>query len=106
MQPALPSFSFSGVWVFIEAQRWKSKPYRQARAERSAIESLVFTLKNGFEFGEMVRRTQENVLADLLEKVLAYNISQIIRVRKKLSEFQDMQLAAALIKISYSSPVS
>ena len=54
----------------------------------------------------MVRRTQENVLADLLEKVLAYNISQIIRVRKKLSELQDMQLAAALIKISYSSPVS
>ena len=53
-----------------------------------------------------MRRTQENVLTDLLEKVLAYNISQIIRVRKKLSELQDMQLAAALIKISYSSPVS
>src|SRR5271165_5979650 len=29
----------------IEAQQWKSQPYRQARAERSAIESLVFTLK-------------------------------------------------------------
>jgi hypothetical protein len=29
----------------IEAQQWKSKPYRQARAERSAMESLVFTLK-------------------------------------------------------------
>ena len=79
----------------IEAQQWKSQPYRQARAERSAIESLVFTLKNGFEFGEMMRRTQENVLAEMLEKVLAYNISQIIRVRKKLSELQDMQLAAA-----------
>ena len=79
----------------IEAQQWKSQPYRQARAERSAIESLVFTLKDGFEFGEMVRRTQENVLAEMLEKVLAYNISQIIRVRKKLSELQDMQLAAA-----------
>ena len=79
----------------IEAQQWKSQPYRQARAERSAIESLVFTLKDGFEFGEMARRTQENVLAEMLEKVLAYNISQIIRVRKKLSELQDMQLAAA-----------
>ena len=41
----------------IEARQWKSQPYRQARAERSAIESLVFTLKEGFEFGEMVRRT-------------------------------------------------
>jgi hypothetical protein len=79
----------------IEVQQWKSQPYRQARAERSAIESLVFTLKDGFEFGEMVRRTHENVLAEMLEKVLAYNISQIIRVRKKLSELQDMQPAAA-----------
>src|SRR5271166_145243 len=79
----------------IEAQQWKSQPYRQARAERSAIESLVFTLKEGFEFGEMVRRTHENVLAEILEKVLAYNISQIIRVRKKLSELQEMQRAAA-----------
>ena len=79
----------------IEAQQWKSQPYRQARAERSAIESLVFTLKNGFEFGEMVRRTQENVLAEMLEKVLAYNISQIIRVRKKLSEHQETERAAA-----------
>src|ERR1700739_4978181 len=83
----------------IEAQQWKSQPYRQARAERSAIQSLVFTLKNGFEFGEMMRRTQENVLAEMLEKVLAYNISQIIRVRKKLSELQDMQLAAALFEL-------
>ena len=40
----------------IEARQWKSQPYRQARAERSGIESLVFTLKEGFEFGEMVRR--------------------------------------------------
>jgi hypothetical protein len=79
----------------IEAQQWQSQLYRQARAERSAIESLIFTLKNGFEFGEMVRRTQENVLAEMLEKVLAYNISQIIRVRKKLSELEEMQRAAA-----------
>jgi transposase, IS5 family len=79
----------------IEAQQWKSKPYRQARAERSAMESLVFTLKEGFEFGEMMRRTHKNVLAEMLEKVLAYNISQIIRVRKKLPEPQELQRAAA-----------
>jgi hypothetical protein len=52
----------------IQAQQWKSKPYRQARAERSAMESLVFTLKESFEFGELVRRTHENVLAEMLEK--------------------------------------
>jgi hypothetical protein len=32
----------------LEAQ-WKSRPYRQARAERSAMESRVFTLKESFE---------------------------------------------------------
>jgi hypothetical protein len=79
----------------LEAQQWKSRPYRQARAERSAIESLVFTLKEGFEFGKMSRRSHENVLAEMLEKVLAYNISQIIRVRKKLSELEQMERAAA-----------
>jgi hypothetical protein len=79
----------------LEAQQWKSRPYRQARAERSPIESLVFTLKEGFEFGEMARCTHENVLAEMLEKVLAYNVSQIIRVRKKLSELEPMELAAA-----------
>ena len=69
-----------------EAQQWNSPPYRQARAERSAIESLLFTLKEGFEFGSLARRTHENVLAEMLEKVLAYNICQISRLRKKLSE--------------------
>jgi hypothetical protein len=79
----------------IEAQQWKSQPYRQARADRSAMESLVFTLKEGFDFGQMVRRTHDNVLAEMLEKVLAYNISQIIRVRNKLSEREETQRAAA-----------
>jgi hypothetical protein len=79
----------------IEAQQWKSQTYRQARAERSAMESLVFTLKEGFEFGEMMRRTHENVLAEMLEKVLAYNVCQIIRMRKKLSEPEEIQQAAA-----------
>ena len=65
------------------------------RAERSAMEWLVFTLKEGFEFGEMMRRTSENVLAEMLEKVLAYNISQIIRVRKKLAERQETERTAA-----------
>jgi isocitrate lyase len=59
------------------------------------MESLVFTLKEGFEFGEMARRTHEHVLAEMPEKVLAYNICQIIRVRKKLSELEEMQRAAA-----------
>ncbi len=33
----------------LEAKQWKSRLYRQARVEHSAIESLVFTLKEGFD---------------------------------------------------------
>jgi hypothetical protein len=51
-------------------------------------------LKEGFEFGQMARRTHENVHAEMLEKVLAYNVSQIIRVRTKLQS-QEAQQAAA-----------
>jgi hypothetical protein len=43
----------------------------------------------------MARRTHENVLAEMLEKVLAYNISQIIRMRKKPSEAEQMERVAA-----------
>ena len=43
----------------------------------------------------MARRTHENVLGEMLEKVLAYNISQIIRMRKKLSEAEQTERAAA-----------
>jgi len=43
----------------------------------------------------MVRRSHENVLAEMLEKVLAYNISQIIRVRKRRSEPEEMEQAVA-----------
>jgi hypothetical protein len=41
----------------------------------------------------MARRNHENVHAEMLEKVLAYNVSQIIRVRKKLLELQSQAAA-------------
>lgn len=78
----------------IPEQEWKSPEYRRARTERSAIESLMYSLKECYEFGEMMRRTQENVLAEMLEKVLAYNIVQIIRVRKKLAGLEEERRAA------------
>ena len=43
----------------------------------------------------MMRRTHENVLAEMLEKVLAYNVSQIIRVRKKLLGPEEFERVAA-----------
>ena len=43
----------------------------------------MFTLKEGYEFGHLLRRENENVRAELMEKVLAYNIGQITRVRER-----------------------
>jgi IS5 family transposase len=65
------------------AEEWNRPDYRAARANRSAVESLMFTLKDGYEFGQLLRRENENVRAELTEKVLAYNICQIIRVRER-----------------------
>lgn len=77
------------------AEEWNRPDYRAARANRSAVESLMFTLKDGYEFGQLLRRESENVRAELTEKVLAYNISQIIRVRaRRAREKREQSLAA------------
>ena len=65
---------------------WESEEYRDARRNRSAVESLMFTIKDGFEFGELGRRGLEAVRDELLEKVLAYNGCRIILRRKRKRE--------------------
>jgi IS5 family transposase len=76
-------------------EAWNRPDYRAARANRSAVESLMFTLKDGYEFGQLLRRARENVRAELTEKVLAYNISQLIRVRaRRAREKLEQSLAA------------
>lgn len=47
------------------------------------MESLIFTLKDGYQFGQLQRRENANVRAELMEKILAYNFDQIIRVRAR-----------------------
>lgn len=71
---------------------WSSERYRQARAQRSAVESLMFTIKNGYEFGELGRRGLVPVREELMEKVLAYNLCRIILIRKR--HLQQEKLAA------------
>jgi len=44
---------------------------------------LIFTLKDGYQFGQLQRRENANVRAELMEKILAYNFDQIIRVRAR-----------------------
>lgn len=60
---------------------WESEAYEEARDLRSAIESLMFTMKQGFDFGEVARRGLERVEGELLEKVLAYNLCRTALAR-------------------------
>jgi len=68
---------------------WDSEAYRDARRNRSAVESLMFTIKDGFEFGELGRRGLEAVRDELLEKVLAYNCCRILLMKKRRREKLD-----------------
>ncbi len=61
---------------------WNSDEYIAARDLRSAIESLMFTLKQGFDFGEVARRGLVAAHGELLEKVLAYNLCHLARMRR------------------------
>ena len=69
-----------------DPQDWDSDVYRDARRNRSAVESLMFTIKDGFEFGELGRRGIDAVRDELLEKVLAYNCYRITLMKKRRLE--------------------
>jgi len=61
---------------------WNDMEYVLARDDRSAVESLMFTIKHGFDFGRVARRGLENVRAEMLEKVLAYNLCRMANCRR------------------------
>ncbi len=65
---------------------WDSDVYREARNNRSAVESLMFCIKFGFNFGCNMRRGIENVRDEMLEKVLAYNFARMIKIRQRQPE--------------------
>jgi len=79
------SISGSKGKKIIGEEEWLSEDYVDARNNRSAVESLMFTIKHCFDFGRVMRRGIENVHAELLEKVLAYNFCRIaeLRLRRK-----------------------
>ena len=56
---------------------WLSGTYNDARSDRSAVESLMFTGKHCFEFGQFHRRGIDSVRDEMLEKVIAYNFWRI-----------------------------
>ncbi len=62
---------------------WNSEVYRQTRNNRSAVESLMFCIKFGFNFGRSMRRGIENVRDEMMEKVLAYNFARMVKIRQR-----------------------
>lgn len=77
------SISGSKGKKIIGEEDWLSEDYVDARNNRSAVESLIFTIKYCFDFGRVMRRGIENVRAELLEKVIAYNFCRIVELRRK-----------------------
>ncbi len=64
-------------------EEWESERYQTARNDRSAVESLMFTIKDGFDFGELGRRGIKAVRTEMMEKVLAYNTCRSILLKKR-----------------------
>ena len=70
---------------------WESEEYIAGRKKRSAIESLMFTLKYVFEFGGLRRRGIENVKGELTEKIIAYNFRRKLMLQEDLQRKKEKQ---------------
>jgi len=77
------SFSGSKGKKTIPEDEYNSHDYIVARNNRSAVESLMYTLKHNEGFGRVMRRGIEQVRNELLEKVIVYNFFRIIQQRSE-----------------------
>ena len=75
--------SFSGAKGkrLIPVDEYDSELFRNARNDRSAVESLMYTIKQNHDFDRMMRRGIEGVRDEALEKVIAYNFFRLIKCR-------------------------
>ena len=77
------SFSGSKGKNIIPSAEYDSQPYKDARNDRSAIESMMFTLKHNHDLDRVMRRGIDNVRSELLEKAIAYNFRRLITLRQR-----------------------
>ena len=70
----------------IGDELWEDPEYIVGRRKRSAVESLMFTLKYVFCFGRMRRTGIENVRKEMLTKIIAYNYRHKILTLEKRKE--------------------
>lgn len=77
------SFSGANGKRLFDDEEWNSLVMRELRVSRSAVESLVFTLKHNHDFDRMKRTGRQAVRAEMTEKVLAYNFRRIRTLRER-----------------------
>jgi hypothetical protein len=65
----------------LEAEPQAMEERMRARDERSAVESLIFTLQSNHGFGRVSRRGIEAVRAELLEDALAHNFCRMAQLQ-------------------------
>ncbi len=66
----------------LTIEDWDTTNYRNARNDRSAVESSMFTLKFRHSFGKLRRRGLDAVHAEQMEKIIACNFIHMIRKEK------------------------
>ena len=87
--------SFSGSkGKKLLGDEWESDILTEARRNRSAVESLMFCIKHGHEFGQLRRRGIEAVRDELMGKVLVYNFCRIILLRKRKKQAEAIPKAS------------
>ena len=76
-------FSFAGSKgrKVIGEEIYDSAEYKKARAERSAAESRIFTLKFNHGYEEVMRRGHQNVRHEQLRKAVAFNLRKLVWLR-------------------------
>ena len=76
----------------IDEEEYQSEAYREARHDRSAAESCIYTLKEMHDYGDVMRRGLEGVRHEQMCKILAYNFRRITRLKQDAQKVLRRQL--------------
>lgn len=77
------SFSGSKGRKIIPDEQWDTPEFLELRNDRSAVESIIFTLKYVFGFDRARRRGLTAVKEELTEKIIAHNFWRMALLRKR-----------------------
>jgi len=76
-------------------EEWHSPDYEQARNKRSAVESLVFTVRFKFHLYRFSRRGLAATRAEMYEKVIAHNLWRAALLRERIAAEPLVELSKA-----------